>query len=101
MRRGQLYSLRATQVRRGNPRDTASTEAEVAAQITFPVVGAFQVQASALYQPLDLEIGASPHEVVKMSTGVLERQRIRVYEEFRNHNMNLRRKRQEVQRGGI
>lgn len=60
--------------------DAAPAELQVASQVAAAVVGTFQMQASALDQPIYLEFQARVDEVVEISAGMLEGQGIWVGE---------------------
>jgi hypothetical protein len=68
----------------------ALAEAQVAPQVAALLVGALEVQAPALEQPLDLEGDVGVDHVVEVARRVLERERVRVVEMADDHEVQLR-----------
>lgn len=62
--------------------DAATAEAQVTAQVTSPIVGTLEVQTPSLYKPFDLEFDPGVDETVEVTSGVLEREGVRVDEEL-------------------
>ncbi|KEY68106.1 hypothetical protein S7711_10964 [Stachybotrys chartarum IBT 7711] len=80
----------------GSSRNAAPAEAEVAAQVTSPVIGAFKVQAPAFNKPCHFELDACINQAIEASAGVFQGQRIGIDEVFGYGEVQLGRKRHEI-----
>jgi len=60
-------------MRRRNVPDTTPTKLEIAPEVASPIIGALEMQLSALDKPFNLEFHTCVDERVKVAVGVLQR----------------------------